>query len=437
MPGRGRMTDVSELIDSRRIGGFHIGLMALCALVLLFDGYDLQVMSLAVPSVAEAWHAAPSRFGFALSTSLIGMGVGAALLAPLGDRLGRKLMVTAGLVIAGGGTLITAMADSFDHFALWRLVTGVGMGVLISNVTPLLTEYMPAPKRTVLVSIAYSGVALGGFFAGLVAPALLKVTDWRGLFIFGGACSLIVAALFALVAPESLKFLVARRPGAPALARALRRFAPGVDAAGLTISAEAVRKGRVVDLLSRELLPRTLALWAVYVFNIFIIFMLTSWLPTLLKAAGWPTDQALTGSVLFQLGGVAGSFALATQVDRGRPNIALSVGYCLCALALGGLLITPSSFANWAGLMLLVGFGISGAQSLLVALAAAFYPVTLRATGVGGALTVGRVGAISAPLLGGVIIQHFSPVGALGLMIIPALICAAGALTFRREWLEK
>jgi AAHS family 4-hydroxybenzoate transporter-like MFS transporter len=431
------MTDVGEIIDARPVGWFHVGLMLLCSTVLLFDGYDLQVMALAVPSVAEAWNAPPSRFGFALSTSLIGMGVGAALLAPLGDRFGRKIMVVGGMVIAGGGTLITAFADSFDHFALWRFVTGVGMGALIANVTALLTEYMPARKRTILVTLSYSAVALGGFFAGLVAPALLKVTDWRGLFLFGGGTSLAAAALFALAAPESLKFMVAKRPGSARLAKTMARFAPGVDAAALTISADSVRKGRIVDLLSKELRPRTLTLWGIYVFNIFIIFMLTSWLPTLLKSAGWPTDQALTGSVLFQLGGVAGSVALATQVDKGRPNIALVVGYLLCAAGLTGLVFTPSTFGNWAGLMLLVGFGISGAQSLLVALAAAFYPVTLRATGVGGALLVGRVGAISAPLLGGVIIQHYSPVGALGLMIIPALICASGSLLVRKGWLEK
>jgi AAHS family 4-hydroxybenzoate transporter-like MFS transporter len=431
------MTDVGEIIDARPVGAFHIGLMCLCSMILLFDGYDLQVMSLAVPSVAEAWNAPPSRFGFALSASLIGMGVGAALLAPLGDRLGRKPLVVGGMIIAGGGTLVTAMADSFDHFALWRFVTGIGMGALIANVTALLTEYMPARKRTILVTLSYSAVALGGFFAGLVAPALLKVSDWRGLFVFGGATSLAAAAVFALAAPESLKFLVAKRPGSPALTRVLRRFAPGVGAEGLTISADSVRKGRIVDLLSRELRPRTLTLWGIYVFNIFVIFMLTSWLPTLLRSAGWPTDQALTGAVLFQLGGVAGSVALASQVDRGRPNVALIIGYLLCAAGLAGLIFTPSTFGNWAGLMLLVGFGISGAQSLLVALAAAFYPVTLRAAGVGGALLVGRVGAISAPLLGGVIIQHYSPVGVLGLMIIPALICAAGSMLVRKGWLER
>ena len=373
------MTEVSQLIDERKVGGFHVGLMVLCAMLLLFDGYDLQVMALAVPSVADAWHVAPSRFGFALSTSLIGMGLGAGFIAPLGDKLGRKPLILFSICLAGGSTLVTAFADSFDHFAFWRLMTGIGMGAFIANVTALLSDYMPARKRTVLVAIAYSGVALGAFFAGLVAPMLLKVTDWRGLFTFGGVATLVAAAIFALLGPESLKFLVARKPGSPRIAAVLARFAPGVDASTVTIAPEVARKASVTDLLAREFRARTLLLWGIYIFNIFIIFMLTSWLPTLLKSAGWPTDQALTGSVLFQLGGVAGGVSLATQVDGGRPNIGLTLGYLLCAIGLAGLLIVPSSFGNWAGLMLLVGFGISGTQNLLVALAAAFYPVTLRA----------------------------------------------------------
>jgi len=431
------MTDVSDLIDARPVSGFHIGLMVLCALVLLFDGYDLQVMALAVPSVAEAWGEPPSKFGLALSASLIGMGLGAAFLAPLGDRLGRKPLVMASITVAGAATLVTAFADSFNDFVIWRLVTGVGMGAFIANVTALLSDYMPARKRTVLVATAYSGVALGAFFAGLVAPLILRVADWRGLFLFGGIATLLAASLFVVFAPESLKFLVARKPGSPRIASILKRLAPGVDPSSLTIARESVRKASVMDLLAKEFRARTALLWSVYVFNVFIIFMLTSWLPTLLRSAGWPSDQALTGSVLFQLGGVVGGITLATQVDRGRPNVALTVGYVLCAIGLAGLVVTPSSFVNWAGLMLLVGFGISGALNLLVALAAAFYPVTLRAAGVGWAITIGRLGAISAPLLGGVIIQHFSPVGALGLMILPALICAGGALMVRRQWLER
>ena len=364
------MTEVTELIDERPVGGFHVGLMVLCALVLVFDGYDLQVMALAVPSIAESWGVAPSRFGFALSASLIGMGLGAGFLAPLGDRLGRKPMIVASISLAGGSTLVTAFADSFDHFAFWRLLTGIGMGVFIANVTALLSDYMPARKRTVLVATAYSGVALGAFFAGLVAPQILKVTDWRGLFLFGGGATLVAAALFVLLAPESLKFLVAKRPGSPRIAKILARFAPGVDASTLVIAPQAVRKAKVTDLLAQEFRARTFLLWTIYVFNIFIIFVLTSWLPTLLKTAGWPTGQALTGSVLFQLGGVAGGVALATQVDGGRPNMGLLIAYALCALGLTGLILTPSNFGNWAGLMLLVGFGISGAQNLLVALAA-------------------------------------------------------------------
>ena len=437
------MTEVTQLIDDQRVGAFHIQVIVLCGLVMLLDGYDTQVMGLAVPSVAEALKVAPSAFGWVLSASLFGLGIGAGLGGPFGDRWGRKSVMAWSVALAGAATFATAYSGTIDHFFFWRFLTGLGIGGMVPNATTLTAEYMPMRKRTWLVTVMYCGVGVGGFLAGIVATPVmaaslkLGVAGWRGLFIFGGVASLVGAAAIAGLTPESLKFLVAKRPGDRRIPPIVASLAPGIDSASLTIAPEIARRYTVLDLLSREYRARTTLIWIIYVFNIFVIYLLTNWLPTLLRAAHWTSPQALTATGLFQLGGVIGAFTLSGQIDRGRPNLALTMGYGICALALVGLVAVPSSFVNWAALILLVGVGIAGAQNMVVAISAALYPLTIRATGVGWAVTVGRVGAISAPLLGGVIIQHFSPVQSLGLMIIPTLVCAAASLLIRKAWIER
>ncbi len=437
------MTEITQLIDDKRVGGFHFRVMAFCGLVMLFDGYDITVMGLAVPSVGAALHLPPAAFTLALTASLVGLGLGAGFGGPLGDRLGRKRVMAWSLTIAALATLATAFSGTTTDFFIWRLLTGLGIGGMVPNATTLTAEYMPLRKRSWLVTIMYCSVGVGGFLAGIIATPVmaaavkLGIADWRGLFIFGGVGSLIAAAAVAVFTPESIKFLMAKRPGDPRIPRIAAGLFPGLDPASLTIAPEIARRYSVLDLLSREYRARTALIWVIYVFNIFIIYLLTSWLPTILRAAHWTSPQALTATGMFQLGGVVGAFALSGQIDRGRPNLGLTIGYSLGAVALLGLVITPTSFVNWAGLILLVGVGIAGAQNMVVAISAALYPLTIRATGVGWAVTIGRIGAISAPPVGAMIIQHFTPVQALGLMIIPALIAAGASVLIRKAWLER
>ena len=428
--------EAGTLIDSRPVSALQLRIIVLCGLVLLLDGYDVQVMALAVPSVSRTWGLPASSFGLTLSAALIGMGFGAGLIAPLGDRIGRRPVMVATLALAGLATLGTVLSASLLHFVLWRFVTGVGIAASLSNATALTSEYMPARRRTWLTSIMYSNIALGGFFAGLFAPWLLNRSDWRALFLFGGAGALIVAALVALAVPESLKFLIARRPGHRSIARIVRRLSPEADPDGVGLAPEVTRRRSVLDLFSREYLGRTALLWTLYVFTAFIIYILSSWLPTLLGQAGWPRDQALRGSVMFQLGGVAGSIGLSFLVDRGGLKRAFVLGYGIGAAALVGLLLTPSHFLIWSPLMIAVGVGISGCQCLVVAMAAAFYPLTIRATGVGWAVTSGRLGSVTAPLLGGAMMHLLSPVQMLGVLVAPALLCMAASLRLKQSWLQ-
>ena len=354
----------------------------LCGLVVLLDGFDLQTMALAVPSLAQEWQAESAAFSFALSAALIGMLLGSAVVAPLGDRVGRRPVLIAGMIAVGAGSLLTGFAADPTDLSIWRFVTGLGLGMSLPNATALTSEYVPLRSRVLLISLMYCCVALGALIAGFVAPALIDAFGWRSIFFAGGVLPLAVAVILAVAIPESLRLLVARRPGDPRIPLIAARFLPGVDPATLVArAAERVDEPNVLALLTPTYRARTILLWLTFALNLFILFVLVSWLPTVLSDAGWTRAQALRGSVMNQAGGIVGGLLIAWLIDRGRIMPAMIGGYLLVAIALSLFLVVPSTVPSWVTLLLLVGAGVSGGQVALNAMSVLFYPPPLRATG--------------------------------------------------------
>jgi AAHS family 4-hydroxybenzoate transporter-like MFS transporter len=429
--------EVGQLIDERPIGALQVLVVVLCALVVMIDGYDIQIMSLAVPAVAQDWGVPASSFGLVLSAALAGIGLGGAFIAPLADRIGRRPVLVATVALVGLATLAAALAHTLSQFVLWRLLTGVGMGAAQPVAVALTAEYVPARRRAWLVTVMYCNVAVGAFVAGFAAPPLMHAFGWRGLFLAGGIATVGLGAVLLAAIPESLRFLVARRPGGKGLARVLGRLAPEVSPAAVAAAAPgAARRRSVLELLGRDYRLRTLVLWLSYGLGSFALYLLITWLPTLLRQAGWPQDAASRGSVVFQLGGVAGGLLLSAMVDRGRILTALLIGYAVAGSALLLLSFTPSTYLVWGGLMLLIGAGLNGAQFVVIAVAAGVYPSGLKAAGVGWVGTVSRVGAVLAPLFGAWAIGVAGPAQVLAMMLAPVAACAALAFLIRRDWLQ-
>jgi MFS transporter, AAHS family, 4-hydroxybenzoate transporter len=419
--------EVGTLIDTRALNARQVSIIVLCGLVVLLDGFDLQTMALAVPSLTQEWQAESAAFSFALSAALIGMLLGSAVVAPLGDRIGRRPVLIGGMIAVGAGSLLTGFATDPTDLSIWRFVTGLGLGMSLPNATALTSEYVPLRSRVLLISLMYCCVALGALIAGFVAPALIDAFGWRSIFFVGGVLPLAIAVILALAIPESLRLLVARRPGDPRIPLIAARFLPGVDPATLVAhTTERVDKPNVLSLLTRAYRARTILLWLTFALNLFILFVLVSWLPSVLSDAGWTRAQALRGSVMNQAGGIVGGLLIAWLIDRGRVMPAMIGGYLLVAIALSLFLAVPSTVPSWVTLLLLVGAGVSGGQVALNAMSVLFYPPPLRATGSGWANTLGRVGALLAPFAGGLVLRHLDlePVQQLALIVVPVLLCA-------------
>jgi len=430
-----REIDIARLIDEAPLSGFQVRIVALCALASFLDGYDVQALGLAVPRMAETFGAAPTAFAPALSGSLVGMALGAMLLAPLGDRFGRRPMMIALMAVIGLSTLGVMLAPNLVVLTAWRVATGLAIGAAVPIAVAMTSEYTPTRLRAGLITVVIAAMAFGSFASGIVAPIFDGLWGWRGIFAVGAAMPLVLAAGLWAGFPESLRFLIARGRKPEEVLRQLRRIAPGED----DIVPVAAAPTQVVKASLRALFNplyrfRTTLLWVILWFNLFAAYSLISWLPTLLHSAGWATADAQRATGLVALGGIAGGLCISWIADRGHIIKTLVGAYVATAILLGLIMTGPGNVAVWTGLLTLVGAGAFGAQMALISISAAhYYPPELRSTGVGWYSGIGRFGAIVGPLaLAELMKVGWASGSILGFLIIPMLVCACGVLLIPR-----
>jgi len=396
------------MVAQQPLSALQMRVFLLCALIVLLDGYDLQAMALAVPTLAAVWHLPNPAFTIALTASVLGLGLGSAFIAPLGDRFGRRPLLLGGLAIILVSSLGSTSAASPGQLSLWRLLIGLGLGVCQSNASALTAEYAPQARRATIMTLMGVCVSFGAMIAGLTAPQVLAAAGWRGLFLVGAALPLLALALALFALPES----------------------PGIRA--VTVKAA----GTLLALLRAPYRERTLRLWLVYGLAAMLFYFLISWLPTFLRAAGWSPSQAAHSIALLQAGGIAGSLIQAWLVDRRRTITAL-VGAFGITLGTALLFAVPGTAPAWPVLLVIMGSGIGGVILSIIALGAIFYPPQIRVTGFGWAGAVSRFGAVLGPLAGGwIMAAGVSPRVTLGLVAVPALLCIVGTLGMRRSVAE-
>jgi AAHS family 4-hydroxybenzoate transporter-like MFS transporter len=432
-----RSGNVDALIDEPRLSGLQLRIFAICAFVLLCEGYDLQALALAVPEIASEFGIAAERLSVALSASLAGMAIGGAFFAPFGDRHGRKPMLIIAMLLTGGSTIATLAFAHGWWIAACRLFTGIGLGITTVNAAAMISDYSPAKWRFLLMTLLTSTVPGGAFFAAMIAPALIAADGWRAIFILGAAVPFAGAAVTWLWAPESLKWLVATRPDDSRIGAILRRQAPDLDPARLFITRrdETSERGSIWGLLSSEHRIRTLVVWLSAISGAFSLYLMVSWLPTLLRQAHWSTADALTGTAAPQLGGIAGSLLMAWAIDRRKLLAALVTGYGCATAALLGIGLLPESVLGWKFMLLLAGAGTSGMQSIWMAVAVGLYPLDLRATSAGWLAAVSRIGAVMAPLAGGIALSaHITPQHVLLALVGPIGVSTIAIVLARRHF---
>jgi AAHS family 4-hydroxybenzoate transporter-like MFS transporter len=428
--------DVKAFIDQRRMSAVQWLLLGLCFLVVAADGMDVAIMGFLAPSILQEWGGSRASFGIVMSAAPFGLVLGALIAGPASDRFGRKTMLILSVLLFGIFTIGTAFTHDLTQMAALRLLTGLGLGAAMPNSTTLLSEYVPHRSRSLLIAVMFTGFNLGSGVVGFVAAWLIPLHGWRSVLLAGGALPLLLIPFLLVLLPESARFMIVRRYPADRISAVLGRICRTRFAAGTTFFAPEpplVTKRPIGVLFSQGYTLMTISLWVTYFMGLLVIYLLTGWLPTLIKDAGLPISTAANVTAMFQIGGTVGAILVGWAMDRAKPTRVIGVAYAAGALC---ILCVGAGGAMSGMLALLVaaaGFCMSGAQTGLNAFAPTCYPTVARATGVSWMLGMGRFGSIVGSMVGGLLLTMgwgFSAI--ISLLAVPAVLAGLAVLTARR-----
>lgn len=427
---------IPELINSTRLNTFQWRVFGLCFFVAILDGFDTQAIAFTGPSIIQAFGLGPGALAPILTAGIVGMVLGAMSLGLMGDKFGRRPTIIGSVALFGIASLATAFAQTTDQILVLRFIAGLGMGGATPVVLSLAAEYGSAKHRGTIMTTVLLGLPAGAILGGLLAAKMLPSIGWQGIFAVGGIVPLALVVVLILALPESLYFMTRHR--AVASRKKIEHIVAVLTqkpvAAGTTFSVpEMDVKTRVSSLFKGGLARNTLGIWTIYLFNWVAWFMFLSWLPTVLKATGLPTEQAPMGTVAVNAVFVLCAIPLSIMLPKINTRLLLLAlfvfGIFLClGLAYSG--------TNWTLVFILAGcagLGIGGQQIVLNYMVAQAYPTALRATATGWAIALGRVGAIIGSASGGWFLEHGGPAGYYSALIVPLVIAAAGLMIIRPQ----
>jgi len=428
--------DVQSLIDSHRFSAYQWLILILCFLIVAIDGFDTAAMGYIAPALVQDWGIDKATLGPVMSAALFGLAFGAIFAGPMADRVGRKRVLVLSVFFFGACSLATAFAPTVTWLTVLRFLTGVGLGAAMPNAVTLMSEYAPARRRAILVNTMFCGFPLGSAGGGFFAAAIIPHFGWHSVLVFGGIVPLVLAVVLVATLPESIRYMVVRQYPADQIRKVLARVTGARldDARAFTVNEAAPA---ATSAIGTVLAPRyrvgSVMLWVTYFMGLVIFYLLTSWMPTLMKDAGFTLQRASLLTALFPLGGGIGTIAAGWFMDRFNPNKVIAMTYALTGVLIYAVGHGAGGDTFVLGLLIfLAGTAMNGAQSSMPTLAATFYPTQGRATGVAWMLGIGRFGGITGALLGAELLRlHLGFDTIFTLLALPAFV-ATGALVIKQ-----
>ncbi|MCB5944965.1 MFS transporter [Acidocella sp. KAb 2-4] len=428
-----RTVNVSEVIDRHGLTIFQIVVASLCFLIVAIDGFDTASIGFLAPAIRQEWGLSVPEMAPLFGAGLLGLMAGAFVFGPVSDRFGRKISLITCVLFFGVASLVAAQAPSLMPLVLLRFLTGVGIGGAMPNAITLTSEYCPERHRLFLVTGMFCGFTIGSALGGIASAHMVGAFGWRSVLLLGGILPISLVPFLIRFLPESARFLVLRERAAARVANILRRINANEDYTNARfVVSEGTAHGLPVGYLFKpELVVGTLLLWLAFFCSLLVIYLLSSWLPTLIKSTGTTLATASLITAMFQVGGTLGAIALGWLMDRFNPQYVLAACYATAAIFIAAIGSLTTSILALAAVVLLAGFCISGSQVGANALAASFYPTDCRATGVSWANGVGRIGSVVGSMSGGALIAMKLPMSAMFVVVgFPALIGGAIMMIF-------
>ncbi|MEU0469328.1 MFS transporter [Amycolatopsis sp. NPDC006131] len=428
--------NVLEEVKNSPMSRAQVGAVSLCLVINLIDGFDLLVTSFIGPAITREWGLSPSAVGVLLSGGLAGMAFGGLFLAPLADRIGRRRLTLGCLALAALGMLAASVSQDLGQLLVCRLVTGAAVGAMAASLPVLTSEYANHRRRGLVVALITTGYGLGSFVAGIASSLLLGPFGWRAVFVFGSAATAVLFVVGLRYLPESMDYLVARRPRQAldklnrilaSMGRARVEDLPSAPPASVS------RKVALDSLFRGGNALRTALVWVAFIAAQMTFYFASSWTPSLLLKAGMSGQQGISGGVLFSIGGVTGAVLLGLLVSRVGPRRLTAAYFGIGSLFLILFSVSLSTLATALVVAVLVGVFLNGAISGMNVIIPNLYPAEARATALGLAVAVSRLGAVLAPLIAGFLLQAgWAPGSMFRIFAIPGVIGALAVLLLVR-----
>jgi benzoate transport len=386
---------------------FQIVIVILCVLIAALDGFDVLAIAYTAPSIAHQWGLSPANLGVVFSAGPLGMGVGAAVITPIADRLGRRPVVVLSLVILAVGMFASAFGSNLTELSIMRAFTGIGIGSALASVNVVVAEYASDRRRSLAISLMTIGYPAGATLGGFFSIYLISAYGWPSVYVFGALVAALLLVLVLLWLPESIDYLISRRPK-NALATTNRIMArmghPPVDELPAYVRVDEAPDTSLLTIFRQPYLTSTIASSLAYFGVLFTVYFVLSWTPRLLTEHGFSVSGGISGALLMNIAGVVGCLVYgfaANAIGPRRLAGLFMVGFFVSTALFG---VAPSNTTALLSATLLTGFCLFTSATALYVVVPAAFPSTVRSTGTGFSIGMGRAGAIAGPLVAGLLI---------------------------------
>ncbi|MDV7502029.1 MFS transporter [Acinetobacter baumannii] len=420
--------DIFNELKTRPMNSYRWLLVGLCILLNIVDGYDVQVMSFTAASVSKEWALSGSILGILISLGLVGMAFGSLFIAPIADKVGRRTIILSCLLLSGITMLFSSHVMNPYQLGILRFITGIGIGGLLTNGAVMANEFSTTKWKNLSVALLSTGYAIGAVVGGMIAYRLIGTVGWRSVFMCGGIFTLSVLVLVYFVLPESVEYqLIKRQPNSiERINKTLAKF--NIQAIHSFPAYKELTHGKVSikTLFKGNFKARTIFVWIAFFSVMAGQYFILTWTPKLLTMAGMTPEQGVSLGIILNFGGILGAILMAFLTVRYQINLVLSSFFALTAIFITVFVLNSGNYVYSMWIAVLVGIFNNGCVAGMYALANSTYDTEIRATGVGSAITMGRLGGILSPLGAGYLLD--AGIKPLHLYNIDAILFAIGCI---------
>jgi AAHS family benzoate transporter-like MFS transporter len=355
----------------------------LCWSAVALEGYDLVVLGVVLPSLLRYpdWGLTPATASLISVVGLLGVMVGALAIGPVTDIIGRRRTMLLTVIAFSVLTLLCAFAPNPWIFGLLRFLAGLGLGGVLPVAIALVNEYAHQGRSGSATTTLMTGYHVGAVVTSLLGIAVIPALGWRAMFVIGALPALVLVPLILRYLPESESFLRERASGG----RSDRERNP------------------VTILFRGGYLRATIAFWVTSFMGLLLVYGLNTWLPEIMRSAGYDLGAALALLLVLNVGAIVGLLVAGQVANRIGTRTSTIAWFTLAALFLALLSIRLPGIGVYVS-VLLAGVFVFSAQVLVYAYVSQFYPAAARGTAIGAASGIGRLGAITGPLIGGALL---------------------------------